>query len=57
MKYERVNGMDRCIVCNEEVDDYEPKYCCNSRDCDCMGRPIEPPMCDKKECTDKLFGK
>ena len=45
--------MDRqlvtCLKCGTEID-YEPEYCCNGRECGCMGKPLEPPLCE--ECWD-----
>jgi hypothetical protein len=41
----------KCIVCNTNMPDYEPEYCCNGRDCACRGLPIEPPICST-ECWD-----
>lgn len=38
--------MYKCIVCEKEVDDYEPQMCCGGVDCGCRGLPIEPPLCD-----------
>lgn len=36
----------KCARCNE-VDIPEPEFCCNGRECGCMGLPIDPPYCDK----------
>ncbi|WP_432400986.1 hypothetical protein [Wukongibacter sp. M2B1] len=47
----------KCVICGAIVENYEPEYCCNSRDCGCMGYPIEPCVCDKEECNEKAFGK
>ena len=46
----------RCVICDEIVEYYEPEYCCSGRECGCMGSPIEPPVCNKVECLDRLFG-
>ncbi|WP_179087393.1 hypothetical protein [Paenibacillus odorifer] len=43
-----------CMDCGALIE-YEPEYCCNGRECGCMGLPIEPPLCEK--CWDKLLGK
>ena len=43
-----------CIVCGEETS-YTPEFCCDGRECGCMGRPIEPPLCSK-ECEEAIFG-
>lgn len=48
--------MDTCIVCGTPVPDYKPEYCCDGRECGCMGKPIEPPICSG-ECFDALFDK
>ena len=41
----------KCVVCGAEI---EVKYCCDGRDCGCMGQPIDPPVCDDK-CYDELM--
>lgn len=46
----------KCVICKIEVPDYEPEYCCSGMQCGCMGAPIEPCVCRKKECLDKVFG-
>lgn len=50
----------KCIVCDTDVPDYEPEYCCRyisiNSPCGCMGLPIEPPLCSL-ECAEKVFGK
>lgn len=48
--------MSICIVCKKEVKNYKPEYCCNEKDCGCMGLPIEPPLCDSKKCQEKVYG-
>jgi len=48
--------MYHCLICGEELKDYEPLMCCSGRDCGCMGMPIEPPICSK-ECWDKFNNK
>ncbi|GIO33683.1 hypothetical protein J2TS6_48240 [Paenibacillus albilobatus] len=45
----------KCLVCGTDVPDYEPEYCCDGRECGCMGLPIEPPLCSS-ECAIKVFG-
>jgi len=40
-----------CIVCGNEI---ELTMCCSGRDCGCMGKPIDPPVCSS-ECYDELF--
>ncbi|MNW37050.1 hypothetical protein D3C74_140810 [compost metagenome] len=42
-----------CINCGT-LTDYEPEYCCEGRECGCMGLPIEPPICSK-ECWDQAI--
>ena len=41
-----------CLNCGTEID-YEPEYCCNGRECGCMGKPLEPPVCE--ECWDMVM--
>jgi hypothetical protein len=44
----------RCGDCNKEIqvyDEYEPEYCCDGRECGCMGRETNPLFCD--ECEEK----
>lgn len=45
-----------CFVCGTPVPDYEPEYCCDGRECGCMGKPIEPPLCSV-ECAEMIYGK
>ena len=41
-----------CIQCHNEIENYEPIYCCAGiDDCPCMGLPINPPLCSVK-CED-----
>ena len=35
-----------CEICGKEI---EVQMCCNGRDCGCMGKPVEPPVCSD-EC-------
>ena len=51
----------KCFHCNivmseqEESNYYkDAKYCCNGRDCGCMGQPIDPPYCDSCIETGRL---
>lgn len=44
----------KCIVCDKEVPDYIPEYCCNGLECNCHGQPIEPPVCSE-DCWNKLL--
>lgn len=48
----------KCITCGKDIeveDDYEYEFCCEGRDCNCKGLPINPAFCD--ECENKIFGK
>lgn len=50
------NRTTTCYCCdkpkkNSEYKLYEPEYCCDGRMCGCMGRPINPPICD--ECMNR----
>lgn len=36
----------KCVICGSEVIDYEPEYCCSGYMCGCMGKPIDPPICE-----------
>ncbi len=50
------NRITICYCCEKpkkksEYKLYEPEHCCNGRFCGCMGRPINPPICD--ECMNK----
>lgn len=38
-----------CWCCKKKMPDWKPQYCCNGRECGCMGQPIEPPLCSA-EC-------
>lgn len=44
----------QCEVCGKPVDDYEPTFCCDGRECSCQGKPTEPCLCSK-ECENALF--
>jgi hypothetical protein len=35
----------QCMSCNKTYLGEEPKYCCNGKECGCMGMPIEPEVC------------
>jgi hypothetical protein len=43
----------KCINCDNIIEDCEAEYCCNGRDCGCMGKPINYPdfLCD--DCLTK----
>lgn len=46
----------KCIGCGADIkveDDYNPEYCCNEKNCGCMGKPTNPALCDF--CEEKLF--
>ena len=43
-----------CLICGIEVPDYEPKYCCDGRECGCMGQPVDPCICSNR-CWDALI--
>jgi len=47
--------VDACIVCGKPVPDYIPEYCCDGRECNCRGLPIEPPVCSYI-CWGELIG-
>lgn len=49
---------DTCDACKVEIEvykEYEPKWCCDGRECGCMGYPINPIFCDK--CEEQILGK
>lgn len=41
----------KCMECGTTIE-YDPEYCCDGRECGCMGLPIEPPLCGN--CWDKI---
>ena len=41
----------KCVICGTEI---EIRMCCSGIDCNCMGLPIDPPVCSK-ECEDEYF--
>lgn len=45
---------EKCLKCGTPLENYTPVFCCNGRECGCMGNPIEPPLCDK--CWDEVMG-
>ena len=49
--------INKCILCGKDVKNYKPEYCCNGKECGCMGLPIEPPLCDDKKCQEKVYGR
>lgn len=44
-----------CRNCGDKYFGQEPEYCCNGRDCGCLGMPIEPDYCDS--CLEKHYKK
>lgn len=42
-----------CMICGSEFESEEPKYCCNGRDCGCMGMQLDPDICSN-ECYEKF---
>ncbi len=40
-----------CVICHKPIFNYVPKYCCDDKDCDCKGLPINPIVCSKR-CED-----
>ena len=46
--------MYECLICCKPVPDYEPSFCCNGRECGCMGQPTEPCVCSDA-CADALY--
>lgn len=48
------DSIELCLVCEKPVPGFEYEYCCNSFDCGCGGRPIEPCVCST-ECWNKLL--
>uniref|UniRef100_A0A6H2A249 Uncharacterized protein n=1 Tax=viral metagenome TaxID=1070528 RepID=A0A6H2A249_9ZZZZ len=45
--------MDKCVICEKDVPDYKPIYCCSGEQCSCRGLPIQPPTCSY-ECELRL---
>lgn len=43
-----------CIICQKPVPDFEPEYCCDGRDCGCLGQQIQPCVCSDR-CYDALM--
>jgi len=43
----------KCLKCDTPID-YKPEYCCDGRECGCMGKPLEIPLCEK--CEEELMG-
>jgi len=38
---------DPCEKCGAPVFGYVEQRCCDGRECGCMGRPLEPCLCEK----------
>lgn len=41
-----------CDLCHKTIlvyDEYEPEFCCDGRECGCMGDRINPVFCDECE--------
>ena len=45
-----------CMNCTQEFFGEDPQYCCNGRECGCMGQPVEPVVCSEK-CYHELLNK
>lgn len=43
-----------CEICGAPAADYEPKMCCDGRECECGGQPIDPCLCST-ECAAAMF--
>jgi len=44
-----------CEICDAEI---ELIFCCPGKaenECGCGGQPIEPPVCDNKECGEQFY--
>lgn len=37
---------EKCMNCDKKYFGNEPQFCCNGKDCGCMGLPTEPYLCD-----------
>lgn len=47
--------MDKCLICQKPVPDYEPQYCCRgSSECACQGEPMNPCVCSI-ECEAAVY--
>ena len=45
-----------CEMCGKPLVNYDPKMCCSSFDCGCMGLPTNPPVCSG-ECWDAMLAR
>ena len=44
---------ERCVTCGGPLG-FEFTYCCDGRECGCMGLPVDPPVCSSI-CYDIAF--
>lgn len=42
-----------CVICGDEVDDYEPETCCDGYQCGCGGGDVGVCVCDNELCQYK----
>lgn len=42
-----------CVACDKPLS-FVPRTCCGGHECDCMGQPIDPPVCSN-ECYGKAY--
>jgi len=47
--------LTKCCVCQKEVRMFEPDYCCSGDMCGCRGLPLDPPLCDSRDCNNKYW--
>jgi hypothetical protein len=45
---------ENCEKCGEFVEGFEYTMCCSGHECGCMGKPIEPCLCD--DCAKEIYG-
>lgn len=45
---------ETCEICEIDLVNYDPQYCCSGHECGCMGQPNNPPVCSSK-CYDILL--
>ena len=43
-----------CLLCKKPVPDYRPLFCCDGRECACLGLPINPAVCST-ECFNAVM--
>ncbi len=46
-----------CAKCAKEFLGPKPEYCCDGRECGCMGLPIYPDSVYCEECLNEIFKK